>query len=89
MLHNDAGVCKIQVNIRSGVRWGAARAYLDPVAERKNLDIVTDALVRKVGEIRQLSFYGVQFQIKFNHRVYISSTLSQIYSRNITLLGYH
>lgn len=42
------GVGVIQYNIRDGVRHDAARAFLDPVASRPNLAIVTGAQVARV-----------------------------------------
>jgi len=42
------GFGPFQVNIRDGVRWSAARAYLDPVRSRPNLTIETGALATQV-----------------------------------------
>ena len=53
-LDNPDGVSEVgfsPVNIRDGVRWNTALAYLDPVRERPNLRIVGNALVDRV-EIR-------------------------------------
>ncbi len=36
------------VNIDNGIRWNTAFAYLDPVRGNKNLEIVGDALVKRV-----------------------------------------
>jgi len=45
---NNEGVSRFEVTQKSGVRWSAARAFLDPVRSRPNLTIVTDALVHRV-----------------------------------------
>jgi choline dehydrogenase len=50
-LDNPDGVSEVgfsPVNIRDGVRWNTALAYLDPVRERPNLRIVGNALVDRV-----------------------------------------
>ena len=39
------GFGPFQLNIKDGVRWSAARAYLDPVRERRNLTVRTGAFV--------------------------------------------
>ena len=43
-----AGVSLSPVNIDHGVRWNAAFAYLDPVRDRPNLQIIGNALVDRV-----------------------------------------
>ena len=45
---NNEGVSRFEVTQKSGVRWSAARAFLDPVRSRPNLTVVTDALVQRV-----------------------------------------
>lgn len=45
---NNEGVSRFEVTQKSGVRWSAARAFLDPVRSRPNLTVVTDALVHRV-----------------------------------------
>ena len=50
-------------NITSGARQSAADAYLLPVLDRPNLDVVTDALVRRV-----LVIGGTATGIEFSHR---------------------
>ena len=47
-LDEDAGAALAPVNIRNGVRWSTALAYLDPVRERDNLTIVGEVLVDKI-----------------------------------------
>ncbi|PVY76822.1 choline dehydrogenase-like flavoprotein [Tamilnaduibacter salinus] len=42
------GVGRFQVTQKDGERWSTASAYLDPVRERSNLTILTDAHVEKV-----------------------------------------
>ncbi len=43
-----AGVGLAPVNIQDGIRWNAAFAYLDPVRDRPNLQIIGNALVDRV-----------------------------------------
>lgn len=45
---NNEGVSRFEVTQKSGVRWSAARAFLDPVRSRPNLTVVTDASVHRV-----------------------------------------
>merc|ERR1712169_59846 len=42
------GFGPMHMNVKDGVRSSASREYLDPVKSRKNLTIVTGALVTKV-----------------------------------------
>jgi len=42
------GVASIPRNVRDGVRWNAAFAYLDPARDRPNLTILDEALVDRV-----------------------------------------
>lgn len=43
-----AGVAPSPVNIKDGVRWNTAFAYLDPVRGRENLTIIDNALIDRV-----------------------------------------
>lgn len=45
---NQRGFGRFQVTQKQGRRWSAARAFLDPAKSRKNLSIMTDALVTRV-----------------------------------------
>jgi choline dehydrogenase len=45
---NNEGVSRFEVTQKSGVRWSAARAFLDPARPRPNLTVVTNALVHRV-----------------------------------------
>lgn len=45
---SQEGVGLYQVTQRGGERWSAARAYLEPVRDRRNLEILTDTLVERV-----------------------------------------
>jgi choline dehydrogenase len=45
---NNEGVSRFEVTQKSGVRWSAARAFLDPARSRPNLTVVTEALVHRV-----------------------------------------
>jgi len=45
---DNEGCAYFDVNQRRGVRWTAAKAFLHPVRHRRNLTILTDAVVHKV-----------------------------------------
>ena len=45
---NQEGVAYGQFNQRRGLRWSSADAFLKPILHRKNLQVVTDALVHKL-----------------------------------------
>lgn len=42
------GAGYFQLNIKNGRRWSAARAFLHPIADRRNLEIATDAQVHRI-----------------------------------------
>ena len=46
--YRQEGFARFDRNIHRGRRWSAARAYLHPVRDRKNLDVETSALATKV-----------------------------------------
>ena len=46
--YRQEGFAKFDRNIKRGRRWSAARAYLHPVLERSNLDLITRAFVNRV-----------------------------------------
>lgn len=45
---DNEGSSKFEVNQRRGVRWSAVKAFLRPAAHRKNLTVLTDALVTRL-----------------------------------------
>lgn len=47
-VHFIVGVCVIQRSIRNGVRESTSTAYLRPVSCKRNLIVITEALVEKV-----------------------------------------
>jgi choline dehydrogenase len=47
-LDADLGVGPFPANIRDGIRWNAAFAYLDPVRDAPNLAVLGDAIVDRV-----------------------------------------
>jgi len=58
---DNEGVGYFPVNQKSGVRWNARKAFIDPVRQRSNLTIVSGAQVEKlVLEGRRVT--GVQFR---------------------------
>src|SRR5260370_32655788 len=48
MGEKEWGGFMVQVSKEGGWRWSAARGYLDPARERRNLSVVTGALVRRI-----------------------------------------
>jgi choline dehydrogenase-like flavoprotein len=47
-LGNNEGSSYFQVNQRSGVRWNTSRAFLEPALQRKNLSVLTNAMVERL-----------------------------------------
>ncbi len=45
---DNQGVSRFEVNQKKGVRWSAARAFLRPALGRKNLTVITQALVKRI-----------------------------------------
>ncbi len=45
---DNFGNAYFQMNQRNGKRWSAVRAFLDPIKDRANLTILTEASVRKI-----------------------------------------
>ncbi len=45
---NNEGVGYFEVNQKRGVRWNASKAFLRPVAQRRNLTVMTQALVQRL-----------------------------------------
>jgi choline dehydrogenase len=45
---NNEGVGYFEVNQKRGVRWNASKAFLRPVARRKNLEVRTGAMVTRL-----------------------------------------
>lgn len=45
---DNFGNAYFQMNQRSGKRWSAVRAFLDPIKDRPNLTILTEASVREI-----------------------------------------
>jgi len=45
---DNAGSARFEVNQRMGTRWNAAKAFLQPVASRSNLTVLTNALTTKI-----------------------------------------
>lgn len=58
---NNEGCADVQIALRNGERCGSAAAYLDPVKSRRNLHIMTRALVDKV-LIEDRRAVGVAFE---------------------------
>ncbi|RNM17085.1 choline dehydrogenase [Nocardioides pocheonensis] len=46
--YRQEGFAAFDCNIKNGERYDAARTYLEPIARRENLDVVTGALVSRV-----------------------------------------
>jgi choline dehydrogenase len=57
---DNSGCAYFQMNQRRGRRWSATNAFLRPVLDRKNLTVVTGALVHKV-RIANGQALGVEF----------------------------
>ncbi|MCF8150561.1 MAG: GMC family oxidoreductase N-terminal domain-containing protein [Burkholderiaceae bacterium] len=59
---NNLGVGSFEVNQKRGVRWSASTAFLRPVQHRKNLKVVTGALIDKL-LIEGREAKGVEFRL--------------------------
>jgi len=58
---NNEGCGYFQVNQRRGVRWNASRAFLRPIADRKNLVVLTGAQTERV-RLAGKRAVGVEFR---------------------------
>ena len=63
---NNEGVGYFEVNQKGGWRWNTAKAFLRPVLQRRNLEVMTGALVRRLlverGADGQLRCTGCEVQ---------------------------
>ena len=66
------GFGPMHMTVKNGVRSSTSREYLDPVKSRKNLTVVTGALVTKV-LLEDKTATGVEYQVKGNTHNAISS----------------
>ncbi len=57
---DNEGAGRFEVNQRRGVRLNAAKAFLHPIANRKNLTVVTDAQVTRL-RLKDKRVAGVEF----------------------------
>lgn len=60
---NQEGFGPMHMTVKNGIRCSASRAYLDPIKHRKNLTIITNALVTKV-RLEGKKATGVNYTIK-------------------------
>lgn len=56
------GFGPMHMTVKNGVRWSAANAYLKPAMQRKNLKVVTGALINSV-IVEEGTATGVQYQL--------------------------
>lgn len=73
--NRQEGFGAMHMTVKNGVRWSAANAYLKPAMHRKNLKVMTGALILKV-IIRDKTAVGVQYQI--GDRVYTASANREV-----------
>jgi len=72
------GVTMLQTTTHNGERWGTNRAFLDPVKDRKNLDVVTRAHVSKVLiDEKTKQVYGVEF-IDVNSEKRVAKAMKEV-----------
>ncbi len=72
---DQGGFGQYQVNIKDGQRFSAADAFLKPVLDRTNLDLLTNALVEKVITSNKKAI-GVKVKIK--NEVHVIGSTSEI-----------
>jgi len=58
---DQAGASITHVNQRRGWRWSAARAFVDPIRSRKNLEILTGCMARRI-LIENGRAIGIEFE---------------------------
>jgi choline dehydrogenase len=61
---DNFGCGYFEVNQKRGVRWNAAKAFLKPVAHRRNLTVITGATVHTLDIDTSLVCQGVRFEAK-------------------------
>lgn len=61
---DNFGCGYFEVNQKRGVRWNATKAFLKPVAHRRNLTIITNALVQHIDVDANLVCTGVRCLVK-------------------------
>src|SRR5512143_3331387 len=80
---DNAGSARFEVNQRRGVRWNATKAFLRPAEGRKNLTVVTEALVKRVrlgrGPDGRLEAQGIEF-FQGNEEVFAAARRETILS---------
>ncbi|WP_108652341.1 choline dehydrogenase [Dongshaea marina] len=72
------GFGPMHMTVKNGVRWSTANAYLKPILHRKNLTVLTHALVHKV-LLEEKQAVGVAFERK--------GKLQQAFSRKEVILS--
>jgi choline dehydrogenase len=78
-LGNNEGSSYFQVNQKRGLRWSAARAFLDPVKHRKNLTILSGAEAERIlfegpcASGLRFRLGGVSHEVKARKRVVLAS----------------
>ncbi|MDO9234915.1 MAG: GMC family oxidoreductase N-terminal domain-containing protein [Aquabacterium sp.] len=61
---DNFGCSYFEVNQKRGVRWNAAKAFLKPIAHRRNLTIITGAVVQQLDLDADMTCTGVTCLIK-------------------------
>ena len=73
--NEQEGYGQYQVNIKDGQRFSAADAFLKPVLDRSNLELLTNALVEKI-IVSNKKAIGVK--VKFKNKVHMIGCTSEI-----------
>jgi choline dehydrogenase len=80
---DNKGSSRFEVNQRRGVRWNTVKAFLRPAAGRKNLTVLTEALVKRVrlgrGPDGRLEAQGIEF-FQGNEEVFAAARRETILS---------
>ncbi|MFT7547302.1 MAG: choline dehydrogenase [Candidatus Azotimanducaceae bacterium] len=77
---DNFGNAYFQMNQKKGVRWSATKAFLRPIKSRKNLTVMTHALVHKLIIDENKRATGVKLSIKGTHEVIFSANREIILS---------
>ncbi|MFT7687836.1 MAG: choline dehydrogenase [Candidatus Azotimanducaceae bacterium] len=70
---DNFGNAYFQMNQKKGVRWSATKAFLRPIASRKNLTVMTQALVHKVIISEAKKATGVEVSLNGEKEVIFSA----------------
>jgi len=72
---DNTGIAYFDVNQWHGLRWNASKAFLRPIAKRRNLTVITDAMVHRL-QIQDKRCVGVSY--RHHQRNYVASAKREV-----------